>query len=252
MDRPELERIRAWRLIEDPPGEPAWNMALDEALLEAWRPGDAPILRLYGWSPAALSLGRFQPAGDVTCPAGAVVVRRISGGAAIHHREDEVTYALVAPYRQFGGARAAYQAVHEAVARALESLAVSVAGREQGPRAPRAKPSGLCFACATAEDLVVAGKKLVGSAQRRRGGAFLQHGSIPLSPDPRAAGSTSLAELSGGTPPTRERVQSALVNAMRHTLGSAMLRSEPSEAEVRIAEGLYATRYSAASWTHER
>lgn len=244
------DRTIEWRLLLDPPAAPAWNMAVDEALLEAWRPGQPAVFRVYGWSPAALSLGRFQPAADVPCPAGAVLVRRISGGAAIHHREDEVTYALVAPYRLFGGPRAAYQAVHGLVAAALEALGVPAAGRE-GERAPRARPAGMCFSCATAEDLVVGGKKLVGSAQRRRGGAFLQHGSIPLSADPRAPGSTSLVELLGA-PIERGCVQRALVNALRHTLGSDPVPGGLNEAERQIAGDLYETRYNAPAWTHER
>jgi lipoate-protein ligase A len=249
-----MGRSGAWRLILDPPSPPAWNMALDEALLEAWRPGDPPVLRLYGWRPAALSLGRFQAARELVCPPGAVLVRRITGGSAIHHREDEVTYALVAPYGLFETPRprAAYRAVHGALARALASLGVAAPDPDQAAdRAPGAAPRGMCFATATGEDLLVGGRKLVGSAQRRRGGAFLQHGSVPLSPDPAAPGSTSLGELLGAAP-DRESVVHAICAAMRHTLAPSLDSSQPTEAERALASELQAARYGAPAWTLER
>lgn len=247
-----MERI-GWRLVaEGEPGAPGWNMALDEALLACWREGDPPLLRLYGWRPPALSLGRFQAADDVALPAGATLVRRISGGAAIHHRQDEVTYAVVAPYRLFPAphARSAYRAVHAVIAEALAQLGLPAPDPEEaGPRAARAHPRGMCFATAIGEDLVVGGRKLVGSAQRRQGGAFLQHGSIPLSPDPAGAG-TSLAELLGAAP-ERASVVRAICAAMRHTLATHLNRAPPTEAERLRAQELLASRYGLDAWNRD-
>lgn len=245
-----MERI-GWRLIaEEEPGTPAWNMALDEALLACWREGDRPLLRLYAWRPAALSLGRFQAADDVALPAGATLVRRISGGAAIHHREDELTYAVVAPYRMFPAprARSAYRTLHGVIARALQELGLPAADPEEaGPRAARAHPRGMCFATAIGEDLVVSGRKLVGSAQRRQGGAFLQHGSLPLSPDPSGAG-TSLSELLGAVP-ARGSVVRAICAAMRHTLATDLSPDAPTPQERLRAQDLCVSRYGSQAWT---
>jgi lipoate-protein ligase A len=89
-----------WRLIDTGPRDGASNMAIDEALLDCFDPEKStPVLRLYGWSPPALSLGRFQDAGKVLdlarCKAcGVPVVRRITGGGVIYHA-DELTYAIV-------------------------------------------------------------------------------------------------------------------------------------------------------------
>ncbi|MGE0712698.1 MAG: biotin/lipoate A/B protein ligase family protein [Planctomycetota bacterium] len=229
------------------PGHPAWNMALDEALLEAHAPGDPPVLRLYAWAPAGLSLGRFQPAAEVELPPGAALVRRPSGGAAIHHREDEVTYALVARYERFGSPRAAYEAVHAAVAAGLVALGV--------PLAPRARPDeaagrhGLCYARATGYDLVVGASKLVGSAQRRSGRAFLQHGSIPLSADPLVPSATSLSELLGHAPDP-EQVATELLASFERRLGFSARLDQPTPDELARAERLLRERYATPAWTH--
>lgn len=225
-------------------------MALDEALLESFSLEDPPILRLYGWAPAGLSLGRFQPAAGVEVPAGAVLVRRLSGGSAIHHRTDEVTYSVVAPYRLFGGLnpRRAYAAIHGALEAGLGRLGVASASREEA--AGRASRHGLCFANPTDYDLVVAGRKLVGSAQRRRGRFFLQHGSIPLSPDPRVPGASSLTCLLGRTP-TREEVEEAILAGFEG-LAASWNHDAVRETERRAAEGLVRSRYGSASWTHAK
>ncbi len=249
---PANEPRPTWRLLRTGPDHPAWNMALDEALLEAHRPGDAPVLRLYRWSPPALSLGRFQAAGDVAVPPGAVLVRRITGGSAIHHRDDEVTYSVVAPYALFGprDPRTAYQAVHGAIAEALTRLGVPLAPRA-GAASGRAGLTGMCFANPTDYDLVAGGRKLVGSAQRRRGRAFLQHGSLPVSPDPAVPGAVSLRELLGGPPPPPEVIEQAIVDAFQERLGP-VASDATHETERALAQELVERRYGAAGWTHER
>ncbi|MCO5166862.1 MAG: lipoate--protein ligase family protein [Planctomycetes bacterium] len=248
---PPSEPAPPWRVLRSGPGAPAWNMAVDEALLERCRPGDAPVLRLYRWSPAALSLGRFQPARDLEVPAGATLVRRITGGAALHHRPDEVTYAVVAPYARFGARdpRAAYHAVHDALALALARLGVPLERGAAGDA--RAPLRGMCFAAATDYDLVAAGRKLVGSAQRRRGHAFLQHGALPVSPDPAVPGAVSLRELVTGPLPAVEAIEAAIVDAFQERLGPG--RDDALRpAEIAEAERLVVARYGAAAWTLER
>jgi lipoyl(octanoyl) transferase len=247
----------SWRLLNTGLGEPAWNMALDEALLECFQPGDAPTLRLYGWSPQALSLGRFQASGEITPPKGAVLVRRISGGAALFHRSDEVTYSVVAEYRLFGGRgpKKAYHRIHEIVRAAVDALAATRTETPQTHTASHtpagdASRTGLCFDLATDYDLCVDGHKLVGSAQRRRGGIFLQHGSLPLSPDPLTETSTSLAELLGRAP-SRACVEDALTEAFRQA-GCDLAPGAVSEGERQAAEQLRASRYTDRGWTLNR
>ncbi len=232
-------------------------MAVDEALLECFQTGDAPILRLYGWSPAAISLGRFQCAADISPPEGAVLVRRVSGGAALFHRSDEVTYSVIAEYQLFGGRgpKKAYHRIHEIVRAAVGSLTTANAETPRTSKPSRtpagdASRSGLCFDLATDYDLCVDGHKLVGSAQRRRGGAFLQHGSLPLSPDPLTETSISLTELLGRTP-NRASVVDALASSFSQA-GCDLRKGDLREAERLAAKRLVASRYSDDRWTLSR
>jgi len=157
-------------------------MAIDTGLLaEAARTGRA-FLRLYRFDPPCLSLGRNEPAAaryDRAAIAwlGLDVVRRPTGGGAVWH-EHEVTYAAVAPIAPFGGLREAYQAIHGRLAVALRALGVDAT---LAPVRRRALGAGSpCFAAPVGGEVLVAGRKVIGSAQVREGGAFLQHGSILL------------------------------------------------------------------------
>jgi lipoate-protein ligase A len=250
-----------WRLLDTGPGAPAWNMALDEALLEEAserdaRPTERGILRLYGWRPAALSLGRFQSLSELAgLPEEIPRVRRLTGGGAIHHREDELTYSIVAPYSAFGGRgspKHAYQLVHEAIALGLESLGLALRGGASTPgTCGTTSCAPLCYDRVTDYDLKAGMKKLVGSAQRRKGATFLQHGSIPLSRDPFSRGAASLEELLGRLP-ARAEVARVIRAGFELAFGLAFVPGTPSPAELARARELDVSRYSSASWTKER
>lgn len=157
-------------------------MAVDAALLEG---AVGPALRFYGWSPHAVSLGHFQRAADFAdLPPGTPLVRRPTGGGAIHHG-DELTFALVVDADRLpGGIAASYRAVHDVFVAALAALGVACERAASGP-APSPRPaSRWCFASPTRDDVVTAAGKLLGSAQRRircEGRArVLHHGSLVL------------------------------------------------------------------------
>jgi len=154
------------------------NMAADVALLDdAGRLGTA-ALRLYRWDPPTLSIGRNQSL-DAIARGTAPVVRRPTGGKAVWH-EYEVTYAVAAPIATFGSLRSAYREIHTRIATALRSLDVDAVLAEDCPTVRPSDRPGSCFACSVGGEILVRGRKLVGSAQVRRGKAFLQHGSILL------------------------------------------------------------------------
>jgi lipoyl(octanoyl) transferase len=175
----------SWRLLSTPPASGARNMALDQALLDyASRAGFIPTMRFYRWSPAALSLGRFQSVYDVdleVCTAeGIDVVRRPTGGKSILHLDD-FTYSIVIPrsYPMPDSVVEAYRIICGGILRAFELLGIDAAVLARKSDDYRSA-GGACFAASTRADLEHAGRKLCGSAQVRRQGALLQHGSILL------------------------------------------------------------------------
>ncbi len=175
-----------WRLIAEGAQRGTWNMAVDEALAEAVDSGhSAPVLRLYRWSPPCLSLGFSQPyeAADAGfCSAhGVDVVRRPTGGRAVLHHL-ELTYAVAAPLGQgpfTHDLQAAYQTICGALVAGLRAVGVPAA-LSGAPADGMIRPTQAipCFVGPAAGEVVVGGRKLVGSAMRRVGNSILQHGSI--------------------------------------------------------------------------
>ena len=195
---PVYERERL-ELIIDAPAPGTENMRRDLELLDACARCEIPgAVRLYGFAPACLSLGRMQPIDDVDLDAcardGVDVVRRPSGGRAVLH-DQEVTYSVVCRSTDpvFGGrVLESCSRIHAAVSAGLEVLGIRTIARGLPADLRRDAREGAavadCFARPAAHELLdEQGRKLVGSAQARRAGALLQHGSVLLEP-PRAAG----------------------------------------------------------------
>lgn len=173
-----------WRLLPWEKDEGASHMALDHALLEAARNhGFPPTLRFMRWDPPAISLGRFQEIHEIDLKAcremGIEVVRRPTGGKSILHLGD-FTYSIVLPSRMSLPASVveAYTYISRGIVAALHLLGL---GAEIYHRpGNRGKGIGACFASSTQADLRCGGRKICGSAQLRKGGALLQHGSLLL------------------------------------------------------------------------
>ena len=174
------------RLLLTPALPGADNMALDEALLERARDTGETLWRVYGWSSPTLSLGRNQTAAGHYDPEraaalGVDIVRRPTGGRAVlHHRE--ITYAVASPAPVEGSLRESYAAANAVLHQALARLGAAVHTAAPSRRAP-APGLAPCFELPTRDELVLEGRKLVGSAQWRDDGAFLQHGSILVDDD---------------------------------------------------------------------
>ncbi len=162
------------------------NMAADAELLARRKPGDPPVLRLYRWSPSAVSYGYHQDPDDfdrgVIDRRGWGLVRRPTGGRAILHAQ-ELTYAVAgdAPSSRFGDdLHAVYSAINGALTEFLRRLGLSP-DISQGESLAAAR-GAVCFQTAGRHEVTVGGRKLVGSAQRRHPDRFLQHGSILTGP----------------------------------------------------------------------
>ena len=179
-----------WRLILDQPASRgAWNMAVDEALLEACGRGESlPTLRLYAWDPPCITLGYAQPFSDVDLgrlqTLGWELVRRPTGGRAVLHT-DELTYAVMGPLdepRLAGTVLESYNRLAQALVESLRLINLSVQVNRQAVENAR-NTNPVCFEVPSTYEITVDGKKLVGSAQARRKDGVLQHGSLPLRGD---------------------------------------------------------------------
>lgn len=174
------------RVFSDGSASGSLNMERDTALLAEHKPGDDPILRLYRWEPAAVTIGYNQDFSDFDQAkidaAGYDLVRRPTGGRAILHA-DELTYAVVgtSPGPVFGDSlHETYMKINEALLAFLADLGLAA---EISTGESREAARGLvCFRSAGRHEISVGGKKIIGSAQRRTGGVFLQHGSILAGP----------------------------------------------------------------------
>jgi lipoate-protein ligase A len=177
----------ALRVIRDGPLPGAVNMDRDRTLLARQKPDDPPVLRLYRWSPPAVSLGRNQPAGAFDAvriaDRGLDLVRRPTGGRAILHAA-ELTYAVVgaSPSPLFGATlHTTYTRINQALLAFLAHLGIAA---EVSAGESRTEARGaVCFQSAGQHEVRVGGRKLIGSAQRRTAGIFLQHGSILTGPE---------------------------------------------------------------------
>jgi lipoate-protein ligase A len=258
-----------WRWIIDGSASAAWNMAVDEALLDGAALGSPlvpPTLRLYGWRPAALSLGSRQPLIEAALPRraadqGVDLVRRPTGGGAVFH-DRERTYAVIGrlavpPFQS--GVVANYGRIAAALAQALRALGVAVDLPDEARAARRI--AGVCFESLSAHEIAVRGRKLVGSAQLRRRGAFLQHGSIPLALDvarmERAWGHavererlTDLETVLGREIPGEE-IDRELRRAFASAFGARLEPSSLTPAERARAERYVDAKYARNEWTIE-
>jgi lipoate-protein ligase A len=211
-----------WRLLLSPPLDGATNMAMDEALLERARASGECFCRVYTWSRPTLSLGRNQTAAGLydlerAAALGVDIVRRPTGGRAVlHHRE--LTYAVAGPVGD-ESLRAAYERVTRLLTHALRTLGAGVRQAEPAGRAP-APTLAPCFELPTRDELVLDGRKLVGSAQWREDGAFVQHGSILIDDDQGIIAQLARQPLPPVPPPA----------TLRQALGRA-----PEPAELRDA-----------------
>jgi lipoyl(octanoyl) transferase len=179
-----------WRLIIDAhPRTGAWNMALDEAVMDAVAAGAVPpTLRFYQWEPPCLSLGKRQPLDGVELGRcrddGVDVVRRATGGWAILHT-DELTYSVAVSPQDKRAAGAILDAYRKLSAGLVDGLRRLGAPADMNPVNPYGvhNASAACFEVPSAYEITVGSQKLMGSAQARPAGRVLQHGSLPLRGD---------------------------------------------------------------------
>lgn len=245
-------------LLLDPPASGAWNMAVDEALLEAAASQGRCTLRFYQWQEPTLSLGYFQTYADRwrhEPSRRAAVVRRASGGGAILH-DHELTYSFAVPSRHplAVDRLGFYRAVHQTLIEALSQWGVAATmfssdGEREKDRSDRLP--FLCFQRRAPGDVLVGQVKVAGSAQRRCQGAVLQHGSVLLARSDAAPELEGLAEMSGGRISPQQLVEAWLVRLSQWVAVSDRIETLPS-ADRNRAEQLAVEKYGHSSWTERR
>jgi lipoate-protein ligase A len=270
-----------WRLLVDGPGTADWNMAVDAALLaRSVENGSEPILRLYWWKPHALSLGVNQNASDSVDWAkldrdGYGVVRRPTGGRAILHAE-ELTYSVVAKSPP-GSIQEAYRWIAAGLREGLARVGIELQlerSRSRGVSMTSERSSAAlqarqpCFSAAGRYELVADGRKVVGSAQLRRKGWMMQHGSILLGREhlnlPRYLLDVDVEkEVSkldratvdcstlAGYQLNREQLLTPFSEGFSEALGIELEEDGLSEIESEIADQLRAERYGNERWIRQ-
>ncbi|MFW5789739.1 MAG: lipoate--protein ligase family protein [Bacillota bacterium] len=272
--------MEKWRLINTETNDGFQNMAIDEAIMKFHQEKKVPpTVRFYSWEPAALSLGYFQKlekeVNQKACQkAGINIVRRLTGGRAILH-DKELTYSII--IREDYGLLSnsivtSYQEISQGLVAGLNLLKIPAKLKpiERGKKSPKGN-SAACFDAPSWYEVLLENKKLIGSAQTRKNGTILQHGSIPYEIDSEktfklfnysdekkrkkarrifSAKSTSLK--SAGYNIDKEKLKAALIKGLSESLGFNYIDENLTSKEINLAKKLKKEKYSTDKWNKKR
>ena len=264
-----------WRLLISPPAHGAWNMAVDEAILEAVGKNHVPpTLRLYAWEPPCISLGYAQVSVDIDLRRLKGLdwewVRRPTGGRAILHT-DELTYSVIGPSdepRLSGSVLESYRCLSTALLAALHLLGVPAESQSIIGVGSGASKGPVCFEVPSNYEIIFQGKKLIGSAQARRKTGVLQHGTLPLWGDltritqalcfqqeedrsmaaARLLARATTLETILGCRITWEAAAQAFINAFQSELNLDLISAQLTPQEKKRTKELVREKYSNTSW----
>lgn len=263
-----------WRLLLTDPLDGPMNMAIDQAIMEAVSANRVPpTLRFFAWQPACLSLGYMQSIQDVDLArltlAGWDLVRRMTGGRAILHT-DELTYSVALAADDplvAGGIVESYRRLSAALTEGLRILGVSPEADRRADGHHNAS-GPVCFEVPSHYEITVGGKKLIGSAQVRKFGAVLQHGTLPLWGDiaricealvfaseqerqharERVLERATTLQQALGRVVTWREAASAMAEGFRRVFGLDLQETELTDDEYERAAELRATQYATETW----
>ncbi len=262
-----------WRVLSHAARDGPQNMAVDEAIAVAVGSGRVPpTLRFYAWDGPTVSLGFLQAArGAVereTCDRlGVKIVRRLTGGRAVLH-DQELTYSLCVPLDRSWARLSvgdSFGRIGAGLVAGLGRLGIAATLGKTGGPVTSARAAEACFQMPRMPAVLAAGKKIIGSAQRRLGGAILQHGSLLLGVDltmhqavfpgwPREDPGNAVTCVRALLPevPPRAALEGALLGGWVATLNIRAAADELTTWERQEAQRLAATRYATPAWTWRR
>jgi len=250
-----------FRLIDTGFNAPAMNMAIDEALLDS----KVPVLRFYSWKPAGLSIGYFQPVNvfnlDNLKKHKVELVRRLTGGNAVLH-DKELTYSFIID--ESGMSKSiveSYKEISKGLLQGLRNLGLKVVMNED---VSKGEKSAVCFNDPSWYEIIVNGKKIVGSAQKRVDGKLLQHGAVLIDIDIEKYCSlfnncsneliskvrermTSINDELNGKK-GYDDVKEAMKKGFESAMGLEFEISELSKEELELAKKLERNKYSTDKW----
>jgi len=259
-----------WRLIPYKAYHAFENMSFDETILESYQQSKLPVLRLYSWRPAGISIGKYQDAAEClnieNCKKdGVSIVRRMTGGGAILHN-NELTYSLVCSEEDIGCAgmpvKKSFEKLNSFILRFYKGFELKPRyARDIRPSIPTGERAAFCFSGSEEYDVMIEGKKIGGNAQARRKNIIFQHGSLPLSVDEEKTSKyfrthinynnfTSLEELTDRKISLYEAVE-RFIRAFDCKFKFALKEIDLTFDEKNSAEKLMNKKYSKDEWNYK-
>ncbi len=260
--------MNEWSVIVDAaPAAGSWNMAVDEYLFESLAGAGETVVRFYRWARPTVSLGYSQSVDravdlELCRQQGIEVVRRMTGGKLVLH-DKEITYSLSSSEASAFSTTLAssYRLISKALILGLEKMGLAAALAGPPPESYR-RGVMPCFSFPARDEIEIDGRKIVGSAQKRIGVRFLQHGSIPLEADPdreRRIASVSMADPSNvrivslsealGRPVDFDGAVACLIGGLAESFQARLNPRCLTEAEAESVRRIERERYANPEWT---
>ncbi|HRU39196.1 MAG TPA: lipoate--protein ligase family protein [Candidatus Goldiibacteriota bacterium] len=262
-----MRTVKEWRLLAYEKMPCYENMAIDECMIKFYEKTRRPILRLYGWSPAAISIGKHQnPLSDINIEActddDMAIVRRITGGGAILH-DDELTYSLVCSEDDINcknqPVKASFEKLNSFIMNFYREMGLKPAyAKDAAKKARLGAVSAFCFSGSEEYDIMVKGKKIGGNAQCRKKDVIFQHGSIPFSSsEERAAKYFNLRIDFGNFTTLKDAIKKKtdpaeaakrLESAFKRTFKFRLKEEKLTDKEKELVDKFVIEKYSSDEW----
>lgn len=262
---------RDWLCIdESASGTGSWNMAVDDYMFRTLTAQPRTVLRFYRWKRPTVSLGHSQRIHKVVnidyCRLhGIDIVRRATGGKLVLH-DREVTYSIASSDEDLFGSNVmdSYRRISEGLMCGLQKMGLQADLAEQAPVA-YIRGNLPCFSYPSRHEVEVFGMKVIGSAQKREGGRFVQHGSIPLENDDERLAAVSLLNDAGADEIRMTSLSQALGKSVGFSWVVDKLKAGLSDyfqiglrpwtlnpRELEEIDRIRQQRYGSEKWTHLR